>query len=202
MEKKYCGREYRHEKLDDHPIVSEEPPRRSQCFDAHRHAVRSAILQTTWTLVTTRGLSAVTMALIAQQTGIGRATLYKYFSDVESILQAWHDDHVRDHLEHLRQVRDESDPDGRLEAALGAYALIVHERGQHGMDLMQLLHRGEHVERAQRQLHTFFRNLLNERVRKREVRSDISSEELTRYCLHALAAAGSLPSKAAVRRAW
>ncbi len=41
---------------------------------------------------------------LAAETGIGRATLYKYFSDVEAILAAWHARHVARHLEHLAAV--------------------------------------------------------------------------------------------------
>ncbi|MEP7020668.1 MAG: helix-turn-helix domain-containing protein, partial [Pseudonocardiales bacterium] len=59
-------------------------------IEAHRQAVREATLDTAATLVAERGLSAVTMSRIAEETGIGRATLYKYFPDVEAIMTAWH----------------------------------------------------------------------------------------------------------------
>jgi AcrR family transcriptional regulator len=36
----------------------------------------------------------VTMSKIAEEAGIGRATLYKYFSDLEGILVAWRGEHV------------------------------------------------------------------------------------------------------------
>jgi AcrR family transcriptional regulator len=52
--------------------------------------VREAILDATGELVLSRGLLAVTMSDIAEATGIGRATLYKYFPGVEAILNAWH----------------------------------------------------------------------------------------------------------------
>lgn len=54
------------------------------------------ILETTVRMVTEHGLRSATMSQIAEETGIGRATLYKYFSDVEAILVAWHDRHVGD----------------------------------------------------------------------------------------------------------
>ena len=38
------------------------------------------------------------MSQIAKDTGIGRATLYKYFPDVESILRAWHQRQIDEHL--------------------------------------------------------------------------------------------------------
>ena len=50
----------------------------------------------------------MTMSKIAERTGIGRATLYKYFPDVESILTAWHQRQIRDHLGRLAQVRDQA----------------------------------------------------------------------------------------------
>ena len=44
------------------------------------------------------------------------------------------------------------------------------------------------------------KNLLIEAVETGDVRDDVALEELASYCLYALAAASSLPSKAAVRR--
>src|SRR5829696_4700292 len=80
----------------------------NETIEAHRAAVRDAILDTTAELVTENGLLSVTMSRIAEKTGIGRATLYKYFPDVEAILLAWHERHVSGHLEHLAELRDQA----------------------------------------------------------------------------------------------
>jgi AcrR family transcriptional regulator len=171
----------------------------NETIEAHRRAVRDTTLDTTAALVAEHGLRSVTMSQIAEETGIGRATLYKYFSGVEAILVAWHERQVAGHLEYLAQVRDQAGDAGeRLEAVLEAYALMSHEH--HGSDLAALLHRGEHVARAQEQLRRLIRNLLAEAVETGDVRDDVVSEELASYCLHALAGASSLPSNAAVRR--
>jgi len=69
-----------------------------ETIEAHRRAVRDATLDTAAALVAERGLRAVTMSQIAEETGIGRATLYKYFPDVEAILVAWHERHISAHL--------------------------------------------------------------------------------------------------------
>jgi len=139
------------------------------------------------------------MSQIAQKTGIGRATLYKYFSGVEAILVAWHERQVTDHLEHLVEVRDRADAAGeRLAAVLEAYAFISHEH--HGTEVAALLHRGEHVAQAQKQLSNFVRDLLTEGAKTGDLRDDVPPDELASYCLHALTAASSLPSKAAARR--
>ncbi len=165
----------------------------------HRREVRDAILDRTAALVAKHGLKAVTMSQIAEQSGIGRATLYKYFADVELILVAWHDRHVSEHLKQLAAVRDgPGNAWTRLEAVLETYALIAHE--QHSTELAALLHRGERIVRAQQQLRDIIKNLLTEGARAGEVRGDTAPLELASYCLHALTAAGSLPTKAAVRR--
>jgi AcrR family transcriptional regulator len=171
----------------------------NETIEAHRRAVRDTTLDTTAALVARHGLRSVTMSQIAEETGIGRATLYKYFPDVETILVAWHERHISGHLEQLAQLRDEAGGAGdRLEAVLEAYALIRHEH--HGGDLAALLHQGEHVARAQEHLRHFIRDLLREAAEVGDVRDDIPPDELANYCLHALTAASTLPSKAAVRR--
>ncbi len=172
----------------------------NETIEAHRRAVRDATLDTTAALVAAHGLASVTMSKIAEETGIGRATLYKYFPDVEAILAAWHERHVAGHLEHLAAVRDQaSGPGERLEAVLEAYALITYER-PHGTELAALVHGGEHLDRAQQHLSNLIRDLLAEAAETGDIRDDIAPGELAGYCLHALNAASSLPSKDAVLR--
>ena len=156
-------------------------------------------MHTASALVAQRGLHAVTMSEIAQAAGIGRATLYKYFPDVEAILIAWHDRHIARHLRQLAEARDAATPAGRLEAVLEAFALIQHQHQDTELPVA-LLHRGEHVARARRQLQDLVSELLAESAEAGSVRSDIAPHELAGYCLHALTAAGSLPSATAVRR--
>jgi len=168
-------------------------------IEEHRRAVRDATLDATASLVAAHGLLSVTMSQIAEETGIGRATLYKYFPDVEAILLAWHERQVSGHLEHLAEVADRGgDAAKRLEAVLEAYALISHERRD--TELAALLHRGEHMDRAHRHLRDFISDLLAEGARAGDLRDDVAPHELAAYCLHALGAASGLPSKAAVRR--
>ena len=171
----------------------------NETIETHRREVREAIMDTTATLATAHGLRGVSMSQIAEETGIGRATLYKYFSGVEAILVAWHERQVGGHLEHLTEVGNRAgDARERLEAVLEAFALISHVR--HDTELAALLHRGEHLAGPQRQLSNLIRDLLSEGAAVGDLRDDVAPDELATYCLHALAAASSLPSKAAVRR--
>ena len=175
----------------------------NETIEAHRREVRGAILDTTAALVAEQGLRSVTMSQIAEETGIGRATLYKYFPGVEAILVAWHERQIASHLEQLSAVRDQEAGDAgeRLEAVLEAYALISREsHGHHDTELVAFLHRDEQVARAKQQVRDMIRELLNEGAETGDLRDDVAPEELASYCLHALAAASSLPSKAAVRR--
>jgi AcrR family transcriptional regulator len=171
----------------------------TETIQEHRRAVREAALDTTAALAAEHGLASVTMSRIAEETGIGRATLYKYFPDVEAILAAWHERQITGHLRQLAEIRDQAGSAAeRLEAVLHAYALIQHEHD--GTELAALLHRGEHVARAQQQLQNFISDLLAEGATTGDLRDDVAPGELASYCLHALAAASSLPSRAAVRR--
>jgi AcrR family transcriptional regulator len=179
--------------------IAHVPKLWNDTIEAHRRAVRDATVDTTAALVAEHGLRSVTMSQIAEETGIGRATLYKYFPDVEAILVAWHERQISAHLEHLASLRDESrNPGEQLEAVLEAYALIRHEH--HGGDLAAFLHQGEHVAKAEDHLRHFVRDLLIEAAGTGAVRDDVAPDELATYCLYALTAASALPSKAGVRR--
>ncbi len=183
-------------------IIVSVPKLWTDTIETHRRTVRDTTLAATATLVAERGLRAVTMSQIAQATGIGRATLYKYFPDVEAILLAWHEREISGHLEQLAKARDAAgDHATRLEAVLEAYALIAHEsRGHHDAELAALLHRDEQVVRAEHRLRILVSELLIDAAAAGFVRTDVATDELAGYCLHALSAASRLPSRAAVRR--
>jgi AcrR family transcriptional regulator len=189
--------------------TSSVPKLWTETIEAHRHEVREAILDTAAALATEHGLLSVTMSQIAEETGIGRATLYKYFPDVEAILLAWHERRITGHLQHLSDVRARAGDAGeRLQAVLEAYALIDHEH--HGVEhhrrhrqdpaLAALLHRGGHVARAHDKLRAMIRDLITEAAKAGEIRDDVAPSELATYCLHALSASSTLPSKTAVLR--
>ena len=174
----------------------------TETIDAHRAAVRDAALDAMAALVAEHGLVALTMSQIAEQAGIGRATLYKYFPDVQAVLTAWHERQITAHLDQLAAAADPAAPPVvRLQAVLHTYAHIQHHSARHhGGELATLLHRSEHVDRAQRQLRDFVQNLIAEAARDGDLRDDVGTDELATYCLHALTAAGALPDRDAVDR--
>ena len=174
----------------------------NETIQDRRVEVCDAILDTTWALVAQHGLLSVTMSQIAAAVGISRPTLYKYFPDIEAILLAYHERHVAGHLARLADVRDRpGSPLERLDTVLHAYALICfHRERSGGAELGALLHRGDHLARVEQQLIDLFQELLTEVVATGELRDDAAPAELANYCLHALAAAGNLPSEEAVKR--
>ena len=148
-----------------------------ESIEAHRREVRVAIEENTAALVAQHGLRSVTMSQIAAQTGIGRATLYKYFSGVEAILLAHHERQVAAHFKQLMGLRDYAGSAGeRLAAVLQGYALIIHEH--RSTELSDLVHRGEHFARAQQHLSELLRALLAKSADSGEVRDDIAPGEL------------------------
>lgn len=183
-------------------IVGYVPKLWNETIEAHRHQVRDAILDGAAELVLEHGRRPVTMSQIAQRAGIGRATLYKYFPDIEAILHAWHARQITAHLHQLMAVRDQAtDPGQRLEAVLTAYALITQQtRGHQDVELVTFLHQDEQVAHAQRHLHRLIRELITDAAAAGQARGDVPAAELASYCLHALGAAAGLPSQAAARR--
>ncbi|WP_203963647.1 TetR/AcrR family transcriptional regulator [Actinocatenispora thailandica] len=172
----------------------------SRTIEAHRDAVRDATIEATAALVAERGPSGVTMSQIAKDTGIGRATLYKYFPDVESILVAWHDRQVDAQLAELVRVRDRTDgARERLDAVLTAYARAIRTAHPPAEPAAAPLHRGAHVAAAHRRLHEFVRELIADAAAAGDLPGGAHPDELAGFCLHALEAVrGRNP--AAVRR--
>jgi hypothetical protein len=95
---------------------------------------------------------------------VASAELYKYFPDLQAVLTAWHERQVSIHLEQLSAAVDPNDPAAaRLESALRTYALTQrHSSGSRHGEFAMLLHQGEHIGRAQQQLHDFVTGLIVE----------------------------------------
>jgi AcrR family transcriptional regulator len=169
-----------------------------ETIESHRRVVQDAILDTVAAIISKGGITAVSMARIAEDTGIGRATLYKYFPDVEAILRAWHERQVTRHLAELSELgASTDDPRARLTAVLEGFAQRM--RHDHASHLSTLLHSGEHVARAHHALLDFVRDIIADGAGS-VFRDDVPPAELAQYCLHALMAASALPTKAAVPR--
>ncbi|MEO7222146.1 MAG: TetR/AcrR family transcriptional regulator [Devosia sp.] len=177
--------------------IQDMPKLWNDTIEAHKSAVASAIMDKTAELAALEGLHTLTMARIAQEAGIGRATLYKYFSDVEGILSAWHKRQITAHLEGLERIRQQkATPLEGLEAVLIAYG----ENSRHGHDhaIGVLLHAMPHMQEAHNHLQDFLGSIIDEAVRSGSLEGGASSAELARYALAAIA--NGAPSKPALVR--
>lgn len=167
--------------------------------DAHRAAVREATLDAVDALIGQHGLAAVTMSRIAQSAGIGRATLYKYFPDVEAVLSAWHQRQVHAHLAALGEAADR--PGSALERLTAVLLGFAHStRKTHGSEHGALLHHDELVLQAQEHLRQMLAALIADAAAAGDVRGDVPPAELAAFCLHALSAARSLDDDGALPR--
>jgi AcrR family transcriptional regulator len=168
--------------------------------ESHRQEVREAILDAAGELVASRGLLAVSMSQLAETAGIGRATLYKYFADVEQVLTAWHARQVAGHLAQLTALAEgPGEPAIRLRSALEAYGRICRQRARHGGDAMTAaLHHSRKVQQSERQLRDLLASLVAEAVAAAVVRSDVPARELASFCVHALTAGADIKSAPAV----
>jgi AcrR family transcriptional regulator len=160
-------------------------------IDTHRRQVTDAILDATAALIAENRPMSVAMSAIAERAGIGRATLYKYFSDVESILVAWHARDFAGHLQGLEALTE------RESLTLDDVADFVRrQRHHHANDtttdrvgaLAHTVAGLDHtVEDAVHDeviaaLHT----LLTKLATDGQIRTDIAPDHLARWLFHAI----------------
>jgi AcrR family transcriptional regulator len=180
-------------------IIAIVPKLWESTIETHRRAVQDAALDAVGALVSEHGLRGVTMSAIAQRTGIGRATLYRYFADVDAVLAAWHERHISAHIEHLAGLKTEGGTAlERLERVLAAYAQLQYEQPRD--EIAASLHARSHVDHARDRLEGVVADLIAEAAEAGAVRRDVSAGELARFCLHALTASAGMRSGAAVQR--
>ncbi len=170
-------------------------------MDSHRRQVNDAILDATAELMTEQGPLSVSMSAIAERAGIGRATLYKYFPDVESILVAWHARNFAVQLNRLKALSQ--DEDVTLEEVVEFVCGQRHHRPRHkgGEVLGTLAHTLAGAEgipkgAVEREIIAVLTDLLTRLVHRREVRDDEDPELLARWLLHAAHAPGDLDDQA------
>jgi AcrR family transcriptional regulator len=162
----------------------------------HRSAVRDAILDATGRLVHRDGLTGLTMTALAEASGVGRATLYKYVPDVAAALTAWQEREIGRHLQRLRTIAQESPPESRLSDVLLAYARL--RRHRHGDD--DALHGTIRLAPAESELTALVQEIIDDDTRAGTTRTDLSPQELAAYAVGAIGAAAALPDTTAVSR--
>lgn len=149
-------------------------------------------------VVAERGPSGVSMSLIAERTGVARATLYKYFVDAGALLASWHEREISRHVAELRQLAEaDGDPMTRLTRVLSAYGSICQRR-QHGSS-SGALHADGAIVSAEVELVVFLGTLLRAAAASGAIRGDIPARELALYCVRALSATAGMTRNGVAR---
>jgi AcrR family transcriptional regulator len=170
--------------------------------EAHRRDVRAAIVDAAWTLAQERGVRGVTMGLVAENAGISRATLYKYFPGIEEILLAAHEDHVARHLAALAAARtNAASPQEALIAMLSGYARICFHRDRAASaEIHGIVHAGRQHARNQSAVHDLFSQAMRDAQAVAQVRSDMGAKELAAFSVSALDAAATASNEPDLER--
>ncbi len=147
---------------------------------AHRERLRAQIIDAAMKLVAERGLMHVSMSAVARRAGIGRATLYNYFPDVEHMLAAHVVDEVTAFHEALAiELAAIASPGRRLEHYLDRiityFASREHATSVEGTGAMAPDQNGEVIEAFLR-LHVELREILAAGVRSRVFRRDLDPD--------------------------
>lgn len=95
------------------------------------------ILQVARRLFVQQGYTATSMRQVAEQAGIGKATIYHHFPDKQTIVMALHQKNLAKMGEAVQLVRDESDPRRRIQIAATASVSFLFESA----DIMQIVRR-------------------------------------------------------------
>lgn len=168
-------------------------------IEAHRSAVADAIMDRTAAIAASEGVHALTMARIAEEAGIGRATLYRHFKDVGEILAAWHQRQISAHLADLEAIRARHEsPLKALEAVLVAYAF--HSARDHHGSLEQVLHAQPHVHEAHHHLQGFIAAMVEAASKAGQLDAQAPPDEAARYVIAAMHALPPSPSRPTVNR--
>ncbi len=160
-------------------------------IDSHRRHVQDAILDTTAELIAQQGPMSVSMSTIAERVGIGRATLYKYFPDLESILIAWH---TRDFGHQLARVEALTESTSVTLQDVMTFIRSQRERHRtHGPTdhVATLAHalagNGTRMpDAAEQQVHDALSRLMQQLARRNEIRTDLDAQVLARWLFHVI----------------
>lgn len=108
----------------------------------HKIRLRQAIIEAAVEVVAEEGLAEVTMSHIAERAGVGRATIYNYFPDLEHILAAYVVEEFEGYHRRLdHELEGIADPLDRLSAyirfAVDYFASPAHRFGSEAIPVGQ-----------------------------------------------------------------
>ncbi|MDA8056729.1 MAG: TetR/AcrR family transcriptional regulator [Actinomycetota bacterium] len=103
----------------------------AEALDQHRAAQRDHIVTVAFELLRERGMAALTMSAVAARAGLSRATVYRYFPDVDALLSAWVGREMHGSISQIvADARAITDPLRRIEHLVATQAALF-ERQDH-----------------------------------------------------------------------
>lgn len=180
----------------------------------HRARYRRRIIDAAAALTQEHGLAGLTMAGLAERAGIGRATLYKYFPDIEHVLMAHLETEFSEFTAELhRRIAQESEPLARMrayvETTLHYFASQQHRTGSASFSAGSLSPKvesslGTHLSALHEPLHA----VLTDGVASGAFRADLDPR-MHAWLVFALLGgmrqplmAGAMPPEAAIEAVW
>lgn len=170
-----------------------------ETLDGHREAVRHAAIDAALEIASEIGFQKVSMSEVAARTGITRATLYKYFADVDAIFVEWHRRMLEKHLAHVEVIAEK---DGGVVDQLTEILLFfaMTARHHHGTRFADALHDREHARAAEERLIAVVEGIVADGVDAGTFRADLSPRETAVFLQGSLSGVHRLPDDAAVKR--
>jgi AcrR family transcriptional regulator len=162
---------------------------------SHKQRLRASIIDATVELVRDRGRGDVAMSAVASRAGIGRATLYNYFPDVDHILAAYVVDEFDRFHEHVdAELAATAGPLARLTVVVTASIdYLASPRHQAGASIVGLDDFSPEAQRLVDGVMAGFRERLaavvDEAVAANLLRDDLDPSFLALSLHHLLAAA-------------
>lgn len=167
-------------------------------LQTHRAQQRRSIQHAAVELSTERGVSGVAMVDVARRAGISRATLYKYFPGVESILASFVIDEIeREHTELEQRLARIDDPLERLREVLSHLMHYFASPGHLGASTEIDPHRfspevATQVGSAMARIHATVRDQLAQAIERGALRDDAELEVVGEVFGHLLSAGRAL----------
>ena len=168
----------------------------AESIEQHKRQTIARIIDATVALVADKGLGATSMSQVAERSGIGRATLYSYFPDVEHILLAWHEQEVDRYRESLSdELARQTDTPGALRVIITRLIEGFSDGHDHALDAsrVELSALSPQIKQqmagASAKLATLLDEVLEHGIRTGQLRPDLNRELTTTLIVRAASAA-------------
>ena len=164
----------------------------SESVADHKRRIENHIIETALELISEKGMSGVSMSLLAERAGVSRKTLYNYFPDLEHVILAWMQAEVEREYEQVKQgLAGLEDPTEKLSfyvtSSLQACADRQHHAGVEAAMSSEaaLSHEGwDHISAQFSKTETLLREILQEGVEKGTFRQGINLNIQTQLIFH------------------